>query len=451
MKQKLRVAYASCSEDNWVSPIAGDFEKISNNLNFEFFFIGRGSNNFINYKKYIDLNTIPLKKNLNSSTKSIENQINNFTFHVDLSLKIHSIKKANNIITKETIRKNLRKWYEQAIYIYKIIQPDLLIIWSGAKGVRAMFKEAAYSLNIPILYTEKGVLPNSWYLDPLGTGPNSSFAKIYNNFQVSTNQIKIFEKKIEEINLTGASAWGQPARNDISKMREKLNIKSSQKVIFFPAQVDDDVNIILYSKHFKNTLKALEWLSKDLPENEFFILTKLHPKGRLTENDLQSTLKNKGAVLNLNILDAIELSDCVVTINSTAAFEASMRAKPVLLLGQSILSGKKFVSNYTHEKSAKMLIIDCIEKYHKNKNAHYLDALTFGAFLDLKYYTYKNDIQKTQNLLSHYLDDLTPFFEKRYSEAELIKIFKNLKLRALIILVIKTIFKKIKSFLKMNC
>jgi CDP-glycerol glycerophosphotransferase (TagB/SpsB family) len=155
---------------------------------------------------------------------------------------------------------------------------------------------------------------------------------------------------------------------------------------------------------------------KGLPGNEYFILAKPHPKGNLPAEDYTTILGNKGrAVADINVLDAIELADCVVSINSTVAFEAALRAKPVLLLGQGVLSKKEFVSSYLPEKGAAEQIAACITRYNLKRSTLHQQALSFAVYLDSQYYIYRGNQQKTVDLVKRLLEQHDGGKEKSFT------------------------------------
>ena len=398
MREKPRVVFVYCYEDPWIAPIAGDLHAATNSLGYELFVIGGGKNDSIDKERYVDLDNLKFSSLFYKSFKFA------FTKSVDLTELVNREAKLfenrPNVFYKEEYQKIFNLWFTDATIIYKIIQPDIVIVWNGLFAKRVAYAHAAKQLHLPVYYAEKGMFPNSWYIDSKGINALSIVAEDRPNIEISEEAVGKWKSKLNMINKKGDSAWEQPVRTDTDALREKLGIKPGQKVIFFPGQVDSDSNIILFSPEFKTVVKALDWLAKDLPENEYFILAKPHPKGDATVDDFQKIIGNRGkATLDLNVLDAIELADCIVSINSTVAFEAAIRGKPVLMLGQGVLSNKRFACKYVSSEDSYQQVKLCIEDYKKSKQDLHNEATAFAAYLDSEYYTYKQDIPKTINML----------------------------------------------------
>ena len=151
-----------------------------------------------------------------------------------------------------------------------------------------------------------------------------------------------------------------------------LGVKKDQKIIFFPCQVENDSNIICFSKFFKTNHSVIKWIMKDVSD-DYFLLVKMHPMGFDNKKELESIIGNKGKVVNtLNIIDAICLTDIMVTINSTVGFEASIRKKPVLQLGEGIMSNKSFIHDFKPDQDSLSQIKRCIQDYEENSEEYFI-------------------------------------------------------------------------------
>ena len=72
-----------------------------------------------------------------------------------------------------------------------------------------------------------------------------------------------------------------------------------------------------------------------------YVLGKHHPMSNAAPEVYQAALGHRGTwTADLALEDALGLADRVAAVNSTLLCEALMRAKPVLMLGQGLLSGK---------------------------------------------------------------------------------------------------------------
>lgn len=122
---------------------------------------------------------------------------------------------------------------------------------------------------------------------------------------------------------------------------EKLNFNTNKKIILIPAQVEDDVSMILGGAGY-DTLKLLQSVRK--ANENAFIVFKPHPDV-LSGN--RKGLKDKNIILkycdeiieNVSIDSAINASDEVHTITSTSGFDALLRGKKVVVYGKPFYAG----------------------------------------------------------------------------------------------------------------
>ncbi|MCV3377045.1 capsular polysaccharide biosynthesis protein [Campylobacter sp. IFREMER_LSEM_CL2194] len=122
---------------------------------------------------------------------------------------------------------------------------------------------------------------------------------------------------------------------------EKLNFNTNKKIILIPAQVEDDVSMILGGAGY-DTLKLLQSVRK--ANENAFIVFKPHPDV-LSGN--RKGLKDKSIILkycdeiieNVSIDSAINASDEVHTITSTSGFDALLRGKKVVVYGKPFYAG----------------------------------------------------------------------------------------------------------------
>lgn len=426
MNSKARIVFVYCWDDPWIAVIAGDLRKVSAALGHEFYVIAAGRHSALHDSGYINCDFL-------RSHYFFRRLFESLPYHaVDLSAiavreyRLQRQHPAAESESEQQIKRKLRLWLAEAMQILKITQPDVVIVWNGMLSKWAVYAEAARFLNIPVYYAEKGFLPDSWYMDSKGINGASSIAEREFNLHVSEQDIAEFKSSLRIIDYHGTSAWEQPCRKNTGAIREDLDIKNKQKVIFFPGQVDSDSNIILFSDYFRNSLDALSWLVKGLSKDEFFIVAKPHPKGTLSEGDFKKVLSDRGKVVTeVNVLDAIELADCIVSINSTITFEAAIRGKPVLLLGKGVLNGKEYVSTYKEGVGARVQVMECIERYENDKDALYEKAIMFAAHLNSAYYTYRGNYSKTLHLLKHVTAGIHLEREKVFAREEIAAFFRD--------------------------
>ena len=401
MNTHLRIVFAYCSDDPWIAVLSRDLQKVSKALGHELYVIAAGKHYTIERNSYINTDSFYGNYYLSTVFKTLRYPAIDLTELTEIeALFVRQLGDGEQEST-DAIHRRLQVWLAEAMVTLKIIQPDVVIVWNGLYSKRAVYVKAAHYLKIPVYYAEKGMLPNSWYIDPKGVNVLSSVAEQKPvDATVSGTAIDQFKKRLRTIDKKGESAWEQPRRKDTALIRKDLGLEETHKVLFFPGQVDYDTNIVLFSEHFMHSLDALAWLVHGLPKDEFFVVAKPHPKGNANVEAFEKVLGDKGVVLSeINVLDAIALADCIVSINSTIAFEAAVRAKPVLLLGQGILCNREYVSTYIPGIDPYEQVVGCIARYTENREALHQSALSFAAYLDAEYYAYREDQATTERLL----------------------------------------------------
>jgi len=391
MNKKIRIFLFSYSGGNWTWPIEDALVELSKLQNIEVFILSNRKDVNLNGVYNLDdfKNSSVLEKilNLKSRKINISDEILSQQYeHEKVKYIYRKIKKKNS-------KKTLEKWGAMAELYYNIIEPDLIIFWNAQFGISRAFRNIAERLKIPFYFIEKGVLPQSFYFDINGTNFESEIAKTNLDYSlINERQKNKFKKKIEEIDNKGYSAWEQPKRKNLAELKKNLGIKENQKVIFFPGQVDHDSNIVLFSKYFKNSKDVLMWIIKDLKNDNFFVLVKPHPKGFDKKEELDLIIGHNGISTDkINIIDAIYLSDIIITINSTVGFEALIREKPVIQLGMGILSNKGLVTEYNPSKNSYMQILQCINDFNENKTNIINKVLKLGSFLNDEYYCFRDN------------------------------------------------------------
>ncbi len=127
----------------------------------------------------------------------------------------------------------------------------------------------------------------------------------------------------------------------------------------------------------------------------------------------------------INVLDAIGIADCIVSINSTITFEAAIRGKPFFLLGKGVLNGKEYVSTYREGVEACVQVTECIERYENDREVLYDKALMFATHLNSAYYTYRGNYSKTLHLLKHVASGVYHDKEKVFAREEIAAFFRD--------------------------
>jgi glycosyltransferase involved in cell wall biosynthesis len=295
----------------------------------------------------------------------------------------------------------------------KILEPDIVIGWNGLADIRLMVKTAVTQIGIPYVYAEKGMLPESWYIDPAGINACCSLLPECADKCLDEVRRKEILDYIDSITTSGASAWNQPQRLGRHKLLKSLNITSDSKLIFFPGQVDEDTNITLFSP-IKSMAEAVREIANAMPGGTV-LLVKPHPKSTAASQDALSTLARSESrikiIKDVNVWDIIDAAHVVVSINSTVAFESMLRHKNVILLGQGVLTRTGLAPQTPADQLKQALSKHLESGVVDSERIH-----SFTDFLRNQYYMFRNSPHLSPfaaELLSQIKTrTMTPFFTR---------------------------------------
>ncbi|OCX43208.1 capsule biosynthesis protein [Campylobacter ornithocola] len=231
------------------------------------------------------------------------------------------------------------------LYKVKLNSKDKIFIW-GKKYDKVLL---AKDFSNEIFLVEDGFLrsvflgsdltrPFSLIVDSKGlyVDPNnpSDLEDILQNYEFDDSLKQRAKKLIVTITQNKFSKYN-------GLKHKNLVFNTNKKIILIPAQVEDDVSMILGGSGF-DTLKLLQSV-REANENAFIVF-KPHPDV-LSGN--RKGLKDKSIILkycdeiieNISIDSAINACDEVHTITSTSGFDALLRSKKVVVYGKPFYAG----------------------------------------------------------------------------------------------------------------
>ncbi|EIJ6694540.1 TPA: glycosyltransferase [Escherichia coli] len=290
---------------------------------------------------------------------------------------------------------------EVLLDLSKKIKPDFFVGWNG-DGPHMIYvpKIVATILNKPILFVERGLLPDSYVIDSQGVNFKSNIAGSYTPL-LTKERYDRAEAYIEKFINSNSSIVNLNQKiidnkNDIIALL-KLN---KNGYIFFPEQIEGDSNIILNSPRFKNMTDVANELLISAKSLNLSLVIRQHP-----ENKNNNIKYPKDVIIcnDIHIHSLLRNSEFNVTINSTTGLESLLLKKPTFVLGNSIYSGKGFTFDVRNSE-------EIVNKY-------------------ITYFSSEEILQKQRNLfyafLSYLLSDYLIFNDKSGSNDHL-KIFNSL-------------------------
>lgn len=140
--------------------------------------------------------------------------------------------------------------------------------------------------------------------------------------------------------------------------KEIINLQN-KKIAFIPLQLSDDANMLRFSP-YQSIKEFLEDVLPELLSNGFFCIIKEHPYSSTRPGSLEANKEAKLFALSQSLEDVLwldsevksppnsfiySISNLVVTVNSSAGFEALLYKLPLILMGDSVYKLKDLFPN----------------------------------------------------------------------------------------------------------
>lgn len=229
---------------------------------------------------------------------------------------------------------------ETLLALSEKINPDFFVSWNG-NGPHLIYipKIVAAILKKPIIFMERGLLPDSYILDKQGVNFKSNLAGSYTP-TLTKERLTIAENYIAKFFSSNNTVVQSQEKTYQSKEEIMSHLNCSKDgYIFFPEQIEGDSNIIINSPKFKKMADVIEELILVAKENDLDIIVRPHP-----ENKKNKMIYPDGVHIcnDIHLHSLLKNSEFNVTINSTVGLESLLLKKPTFVLGNSIYSGKSF-------------------------------------------------------------------------------------------------------------
>lgn len=262
-----------------------------------------------------------------------------------------------------------------------LLKAAAVYVWNGHDIIGRSLLEAAKLTGIDSFFMERGPLARTFVCDPKGVNFVSSFVSNYQTLNEGSSEN--VDKFVANYFATGVSNWKQPEiTNEIDQFKTLHGIPYDKVVLFIPEQIDKDVNCKLYSPVYETFGDALLAVAVEVAPlgDSVFIVGKSHPMSIVSDDRYHDALRGIGAWLeDAHIFDCIKVADGIISVNSSSAVEGALFGKPVLLLGQSILSPSKNVVNVSSRESLKSNLNNFIAPLGGGRRK--IDAEYFGKLL----------------------------------------------------------------------
>lgn len=257
-------------------------------------------------------------------------------FEVDtLSLAAHTF--ATEALSPELIlaesvwHQRLRGFADVVIEALIQLKPSHVFVPHGAEVLSRLINAVAARMQYPLLFWESGFLPGHLYLDH--RAPHFFRGLCSADVTNPSPTAEAFGASLKHLWLnSGQSKYAQSGHDD-EAFSHWLRA-SSDELLFIPAQVPTDANVVTALHHHEDLLALYHDMIANVPDG-WRIAFKPHPKAEVD----WSSLANENARLfigDISIRHAITAADAVLAHSSNTGLEALMLGKPVLTTGSPI-------------------------------------------------------------------------------------------------------------------
>jgi len=241
------------------------------------------------------------------------------------------------LMLPETVwRQRLRGVAATAIALIEASQAEVVFVPHGAEVLSRLLAEVASALHRRVLFWESGFFPGHLYLDAQAPHFFRGLARIDGMapLREPSAATAAFRDAWRE---KGLSKYPQAAarRHELARW---LSI-DDRPVVFLAGQVPSDANAVVGLNRFDSLGDLYRDVLKALPPH-WRLLYKPHPLAPHDPLQAEILPNDRFLRLDIDIRDAIEASDVVLTHSSNVGLEALMLGQPVMVLGRPIYSGR---------------------------------------------------------------------------------------------------------------
>ena len=251
--------------------------------------------------------------------------------------------------------------------------PTLWIMWNKFNGYHHMVTYLCAQYHVPYRYTEYGVLEGTLSFDVDGQMAESWVAQKSEEFRALP---------VNESDHAVAESFLELARHEKKSRKPRVQLGTVQdyaeraraqhrKVVFYAGQNDWSSGMLphvlpgsaIHSPIYRDTLDALEHLSKLAKTHDWQILFKPHPLLEDQHGRVSVSHPERVDILTgVDIFECMELADVTVTILSQVSYLARTHGRPCVMLGRHQLSGKGCVYEATSRNDVGMILESALEQ-----------------------------------------------------------------------------------------
>jgi len=274
--------------------------------------------------------------------------------------------------------------------VFSAIQPSCVCLWNGHHPQEVILHEIAEASGCGICFVERAPFSGFLHIDTLGVLAGSSVTTACINLDLNEPfKPDLYRQYQIDAMVSKETWWGQPNVMSDADFRAKFGIPSGKKIVLFAGQVEEDIQNILYNPHFDNGLTAFEaFIAAIRNRDDVFVLGKHHPQSSLSCSAYQDVVGSAGLWTSEAALEnCLRVATHVASVNSSVIIEALVADKPVLMLGESLLSNKNIAYEYKPNLDMEALVHDWLHlesfEVRKRRWSRYANTLLSEHFYSM--------------------------------------------------------------------
>lgn len=299
------------------------------------------------------------------------------------AMRIDAVWRADRLRREEVARRrrSLSALADWTAALLTAVGARAVVVWNGLDPAETLLRGVAGELGLPTLVAERGPFAETLFVDPDGTSASSAVTRLRAARWLNAAERRRGHARLDALAhwmaRRASTWWKQPARQDVSTLRERLQIAPGRQVVLFAGQLDRDTQNLFFSPRFAGTADAWRWLTRrGRLGKEWFLLGKQHPLDASPPGTYRSP--PSGAwIADLSIFDALAMADRVVTVNSTVAFEALLRGLPTLVMGQWVFSRWRVAYELATGRETSVVADWLAARGHAAQQRRWRDAMAF--------------------------------------------------------------------------
>ncbi len=320
------------------------------------------------------------------------------------------------VVDKNIIKFIVYKTYEFFVEFFDIVNPKAFILWNKFYALNNIIDSMCKERNIKTIYFEYGVLPGTFAFEDMGQMGESYPAVCCDEFLAKEVNDEDLDRAREILSHIKDSKLNRNLHVDVDFEYITSKIKKDRPTIFYAGQNDFESGLQPYdedakkfhSPFFKSSDEAALFLADIANKNNWNLIYKPHPIFK--QLDTQKQLKNNIIQIDSgDINDLIDFADVTVTILSQTAYVASIREKPILLLGYNQLYGKSCAYEPENIEDIENTLKKAIEEGYTNdqKNAFVKHVGQLN-----KYYLFENEYLMNNKSNAQSIDKVVDAFNE---------------------------------------